>query len=162
MGVGTEVSFPIGSTASGNEGVAEIVKRDLGSIGYVELAFAFHRELPFGLVRNRENEFVKAILICGQGGQLAGLTNVPDDLRFSLTDPPGQGSYPICGATWAVVRVKQPADKKKHLVDFLTPSGRGRSRRGYFIKYRRRCHAAEGGEATVENVMIPGRLVNLI
>ena len=48
------------------------------------------------------------------------LHDIPDDLRFSLTDAPGKGSYPITGATWALVRSEQPAAKKEHLVDFLT------------------------------------------
>ena len=33
--------------------------------------------------------------------------------------PPGKGSYPISGTTWAVVKVKQPADKAKALKGFF-------------------------------------------
>ena len=39
------------------------------------------------------------------------LTNIPEDLRYSITDADGKDSYPICGTTWAVLYVKQPADK---------------------------------------------------
>jgi phosphate ABC transporter phosphate-binding protein len=119
LGVGTEVPWPTGSAEPGNEGVAEYVKRTPGSIGYVELAYASRRELPFGLVQNREKEFVKAGFDSVGKAATNGLTSVPDDLRFSLTDPPGQGSYPICGATWAVVQGKHTPEKKKLLVNFL-------------------------------------------
>jgi phosphate transport system substrate-binding protein len=119
LGVSTEVPWPVGAAESGNEGVAEYVKRTPASIGYVELAYAFRREIPFGLVQNREKEFVKASFESVGMAATNGLTSVPDDLRFSLTDPPGQGSYPICGATWAVVQRNQTAEKKKQLADFL-------------------------------------------
>ena len=50
----------------------------------------------------------------------ASLRIVPDDLRFTLTDPPGETSYPIVGCAWAVFHVRQ-ADEKggKELVDFF-------------------------------------------
>src|SRR5262249_16870171 len=49
----------------------------------------------------------------------AALADVPDDLRFSLTDARGKESYPICGTTWAIVHVQQPDDRAKEGVDFL-------------------------------------------
>jgi phosphate transport system substrate-binding protein len=126
-GVGLEVAWPAGVAASGNEGVAERVKQTPGAIGYVELTYAYRKDLAFGLVRNREGEDIRA----GVGSIRAaadGLKEVPDDLRYSLTDAPGKGAYPICGTTWAVVRLSQPGAEGRHLVHFLywaTDEGQG-------------------------------------
>jgi phosphate transport system substrate-binding protein len=54
--------------------------------------------------------------------------DVPDDLRFSLTDAPGRDSYPICGSVWAVLYVAQTSARGRHVVDFLrwaTHDGQG-------------------------------------
>ena len=119
VGVGTDLSWPVGVAAAGNGGVAKKVKETPGSIGYVELSYAFRLDLKMGLVRNRENEFVRAGLESVRTAADNGLTNVPDDLRLSLTDAPGKGSYPICGTTWAMVYVNQRTDKGRRLLDFL-------------------------------------------
>ena len=47
------------------------------------------------------------------------MKDIPDDLRYSITDAPGKDSYPISGTSWAVLYVNQPSDKGKHVVDFL-------------------------------------------
>jgi phosphate transport system substrate-binding protein len=47
------------------------------------------------------------------------LSQIPDDLRYSLTDPPGKDAYPISGTTWAVLYVNQPPATGKAVVDFL-------------------------------------------
>lgn len=121
-GYGVEVSWPAGVAAAGNEGVAEHVKKTPGAIGYMELTYAFRNDLPCGLVRNQAGEFIKAGPGTINTAATNGLTNLPDDLRYSLTNSPGNGSYPICGTTWAVVRVNQVWEKgmrRQQLVDFL-------------------------------------------
>ena len=46
--------------------------------------------------------------------------NIPDDFRFSMTNPPGKDSYPIAGATWLLVYQDQKdATKGKKVVEFL-------------------------------------------
>ncbi len=119
VGVGTEVPWPVGVAEPGNDGVGKRVQQTAASIGYVELSYAYRLDLPFGLVQNREKEFVKAGVRSVQAAADNGLANIPDDLRFSITDAPGKGSYPISGTTWAVVRVHQHGDKGRQLVDFL-------------------------------------------
>jgi ABC-type phosphate transport system substrate-binding protein len=117
-GVGVAVRWPTGVAENGNEGVAEKVKDTPGSIGYVELTYAYRKDLPFALVRNREGEFVRAGV--GSAGVAAeSLKDIPADLRFSLTDAPGKGAYPVCRTTWAVLRVSQSGTKGWRVIDFL-------------------------------------------
>jgi phosphate transport system substrate-binding protein len=45
---------------------------------------------------------------------------IPDDFRFSMTNAPGKGSYPIAGATWLLVYQQQKdAGKGRKLAEFL-------------------------------------------
>ncbi len=119
VGVGAEVPWQTGVGEAGNEGVAKRVKATAGSIGYVELSFAYDFDLQTGLVQNRAREFVKARPASVQAAADNGLKDIPDDLRYSLTDPPDKESYPVCGTTWMIVRLHQPAWKGQKMVDFL-------------------------------------------
>jgi len=120
IGTRTEVPWPTGQAAFGNEGVAKQVRQTPGSIGYVELSNVYRFDLQAGLVQNREQEFVKATLQSVTQAAKNGLVHIPDDLRFSITDAPGNGSYPISGTTWALVRNQQFRSKGHELQDFLS------------------------------------------
>jgi phosphate transport system substrate-binding protein len=119
IGVGTSVNWPGGVAAKGNEGVAGKVLQSPGGIGYVELIYALQNKIKFGMVQNREGEFIKPSLDSVTAAAKGALTDIPEDLRYSLTDAPGKESYPISGTVWAVVYVHQPPDKGKAVVDFL-------------------------------------------
>jgi phosphate transport system substrate-binding protein len=118
-GRGLEVKWPTGEAESGNSGMAGYIKQNAGSLGYVELSSAHHNDLAFGLVENHEREFVKGSLESVTVAAHNALQHIPDDLRYSLTDAPGKGSYPISGTTWAIVYVNQPSGKGRDLVGFL-------------------------------------------
>jgi phosphate ABC transporter phosphate-binding protein len=118
-GVGTSVDWPTGIGQKGNEGVAGQVRRSGGSIGYVELEYALQNQMSVGLVRNKEGTFVTPSLASVIAAGEAGLKNIPDDLRYSLTDGPGKDSYSISGTTWVVVYDTLPAGKGQQVIDFL-------------------------------------------
>lgn len=73
----------------------------------------------YGLVRNREGVFVRPTLAGITAAADAALKDIPDDFRYSITDPPGKDSYPISSTTWGLVYSNQRPDKGKALVDFL-------------------------------------------
>ena len=100
VGRGTSVKFPTGIGAKGNEGVAGQVKQVEGGIGYVELAYALENKLPVSLVKNAAGEFIAPSV--DSASKAAALPSYPDDLRFSITNPPAEvkGAYPITGTTW--------------------------------------------------------------
>jgi phosphate transport system substrate-binding protein len=120
MGKGTSVSFAVGVRAPKNPGVAGEVSRTDGAIGYVELTYAklMKEKAGYGAVKNREGHFVIASPETVTA-TAASLSEIPDDLTFSLVDAPGKDSYPISGTDWAVFYKKQPAATGKPLVDFL-------------------------------------------
>lgn len=119
VGVATSLNWPVGIGQKGTEGIAGQVKRSPGSIGYVELIYALQNKIQYGKVKNKEGNFVDASLESVTAAAAASLEDIPDDLRYSLTNAPGKGSYPICGTTWAVAYVNQPADKGALVREFL-------------------------------------------
>ncbi len=119
VGKSTSVNWPVGIGGKGNEGVAGQVKQTPGSIGYVELAYATQNKLPYAFIKNKAGKFVEPTLEATSAA--ASAVQIPDDLRFSMVDPAGEGSYPIAGATWILVYQEQTDQAKgKALADFLT------------------------------------------
>ncbi|MBX7102461.1 MAG: phosphate ABC transporter substrate-binding protein PstS [Gemmataceae bacterium] len=116
---GTAVRWPTGEAQKGNEGVAGLIARVPGSIGYVELKYAEDVGLAFGSVRNKSGAFVKASPKSVQAAAAAALVKIPDDMCFSLTNPPGADSYPISGTVWAVFYRDLPDDRRRMLTPFL-------------------------------------------
>ena len=118
-GAGMAIDWPVGDGATGNDGVAAKIKETPNSLGYVPLNYALKGDITFALVKNKEGAPIKASLESVTAAADHALTEIPEDLRYSLTDAPGKDSYPISGTTWAVVFVKQPAGRGQPLVDFL-------------------------------------------
>jgi phosphate transport system substrate-binding protein len=109
VGSGTEVAWPTGSGASGNEGVAAQVSQTPYSIGYNELAYATENDIPYArLADDPEGPFVEANIDTASAAIAAA--EVPDDLRVSISGlnvtegPEGQEAYPITGLTWLLIR----------------------------------------------------------
>jgi phosphate transport system substrate-binding protein len=119
VGVATELSWPVGVGKPKSDGIAGYVGRTNGALGYVELIYVLNKNIPYGAVQNKAGEFVVATLESVTKAAEGALTTIPDDLRFSLTDAPGKGAYPISGTTWGVMYVKQTPDKAKLLSSFF-------------------------------------------
>jgi len=118
VGANTSVNWPTGIGGKGNEGVSGQVKQTPGAVGYVELIYAIQNKMPYADVKNTDGNFVKASLESVTAAM--STAQIPDDFRFSMTNPPGKDSYPIAGATWLLVYAEQKdATKGKKLVEFL-------------------------------------------
>lgn len=112
-GVGKQIDWP-GSTmeVNYNEGVAQRVKLAEGSIGYMEYQFAKRLGLPMAKLQNKAGEYVAPTPAAGSAG-LGSATEVPDDLRVFVPDPPGAGAYPIVGYTWLLLYQHYPDGDKR-------------------------------------------------
>jgi phosphate transport system substrate-binding protein len=119
VGKGTTVKWPLGEDAEKNDGVAKAVSKKTGALGYVELSFALERNLNFAQVRNSADRWINPSLESVTAAANASLEIIPSDLRYTLTNPPGDNSYPIAGSTWVVMYRNQPGAKGKELVKFL-------------------------------------------
>jgi phosphate transport system substrate-binding protein len=92
----------------GNSGVAALVARTPGSIGYVEQSFAQKNNLNAAELQNKSGEFV-APSLANANAALASAT-FPDNYRVFVSDP--MKGYPIVGLTWMMV-YKNYSDKSK-------------------------------------------------
>jgi len=120
VGAGTSVNWPAGLGAKGNEGVTGQVKQTPNSIGYVELIYAEQNKLPYAAVKNSAGEFARPALDSITAAAAGAATQMPDDLRISITNASGAGAYPIASFTYLLVyKEQQDQAKGKALVDFL-------------------------------------------
>lgn len=129
VGRGNSLSWPVGTGASGNAGVAGIVKSTPGAIGYVELVYAKQNKLAFGSVQNRAGKFVLADN--GPAAVAAKGVVIPPDTRVSLTNSANADAYPIASFTYIIfyqdqkygTRTEAQAAALKKLLLWMISSG---------------------------------------
>jgi phosphate transport system substrate-binding protein len=120
VGAGKSVKFPVGMGAKGNEGVAGQLKTSPGTIGYVELAYAKQTNLTYASIRNQAGKFVAPALEGISAAAASVVASMPDDLRVSIVDAPGEATYPISAFTYVLLYQDQAdATKGKALAQFL-------------------------------------------
>jgi len=128
VGNGTSLNWPTGLGGKGNPGVAGLVQQTPGSIGYVELIYALQNKMPYGMVKNKKGNFVTATI---SSTSKAADTNLPDDMKVSLTDTDAPEGYPISGFTWILVfkdqnygdRTEEKAKESVKLLWWMTHEG---------------------------------------
>ena len=119
QGVSTQVNFPAGAGARGNQGVAAAIQRADGAIGYLGISYVFSNHLHYALVRNAAGNFPQPG-VPSISAAAASVKSVPPNKPVSITDPPASatGGYPISTFTYAIV--PKSSGKAKALRDFLT------------------------------------------
>ena len=89
VGAATAVDWPVGIGAKGNEGVAGNVQQTVGSIGYVEYAYAMQNKLSYTRLKNHDGNTVNATI----DSFLASASHADwahaDHFYMILTDQPG-------------------------------------------------------------------------
>jgi phosphate transport system substrate-binding protein len=107
LGSSSTISWPsTAHAASGNSGVAQVVKSTPGAIGYVDFATAKASGLTYASVKNKDGNYV-APSVTAASAAAAG-TTVASDLTFHAVWAPGATAYPITYQSWDLVYAKQP------------------------------------------------------
>lgn len=83
---------------NGNAGVAQIVRTQVGAVGYVDLADARTQKLTYARLRNRAGVPVEPTLEATTRA-LEGV-ELKADLSYDPVDSPGAGAYPIAAPSW--------------------------------------------------------------
>lgn len=121
VGVAKDVRFPVGQGGKGNEGVTGLVKQLEYSIGYVELVYALQNNLKYANVKNVEGEYIAPSIESLTKAADQSVAEIPADLRQSITNAKGKGSYPISSYTYLLIYENQKDPwKGKILKEFLT------------------------------------------
>lgn len=112
VGASTAVAWPEGVGGKGNEGVAAYVQRIKGSIGYVEYAYAKKNKMAHARVKNRDGQFVQPDDSAFQAAAAGADWKGTPGFGAILTDQPGGKSWPITGASFILMHVKQDKPQK--------------------------------------------------
>ena len=106
LGVDTLLSWPWGTGAKGNDGVAQAVRQTRNSIGYVEYAQALQARLSFAQIRNRTGTFVKPESASFQAAAASAEWSKTADFNLMLTNAPGDAAYPITATVFVLMHKK--------------------------------------------------------
>ena len=93
----------------GNAGVAAIIQKKFGTIGYVEYTYAVKGGLKVASLQNRDGNFVKPSLKGFQSALKYAHWGPQNGFYANLTYQPGPDTWPIVGATWALL----PKERKE-------------------------------------------------
>lgn len=107
VGASDSVDWPVGLGGKGNDGVSAFVKQTVGSIGYVEYAYAKQNKATYALVQNRAGKYpapTAANFAAAAAG--ADWNKAPGNYLLLLNEP-GANSWPITGATFILVYKSQ-------------------------------------------------------
>jgi phosphate transport system substrate-binding protein len=116
-GVAKSVKWPVGIGGSGNQAVAQAVTTTDGAIGYVELAYVVQTGMHQAYLKNANGKFVQAS-VAGATAAAAQNTSV-SPTNFSITNEPGDTTYPISGFSWIMIRTSFTDATKGRAVAYL-------------------------------------------
>ena len=112
VGVSASPKWPVGKPAARSSEMVEAVMSQIGAIGYVEAQYAIQSRIPFGLVLNASGNFIKASAESLTEACRAVEAPGFDKFSASLTNPPGEHSFPIASFDWFYLR-RQEDDAKR-------------------------------------------------
>jgi phosphate transport system substrate-binding protein len=120
VGVSSSPKWPVGDPAERSGDMADKVKSNAGSIGFVEYQYAVKANIPQAAVMNAAGKFVKAtkegLSAACKAAEEPGWNN----FSASLANAPGADSYPISSFTWIYLRTASPdATRASALGDLL-------------------------------------------
>jgi phosphate transport system substrate-binding protein len=108
VGVTPSPKWPVGEPAERSSDMADKVKNNPGSIGYVEYQYAVKGNLPQAAVLNPSGKFVKASTENMAAACKAAEAPRWNSFSASLTNEPGADSFPITSFTWIYLRTPLP------------------------------------------------------
>jgi phosphate transport system substrate-binding protein len=127
IGVSSSPKWPVGEPAERSSDMADEVKRNPGSIGYVEYQYAVKSGIAQAAVLNSAGQFVKASpesITAACKGVEAPRWN---GFSASLSNSPGADSFPITSFTWIYLRSKSANSSRavalRDLLDWIYADG---------------------------------------
>jgi phosphate transport system substrate-binding protein len=119
LGSGSTVSWPAGTQgATGNSGVASLVKSTSGAVGYVDFSDANASDLTFAAVKNSSGKYIVPNLVSAAAAASGATVNA--NLTYDPINAAGAAAYPITSPTWILVYQNQTdANKGAAIKAFL-------------------------------------------
>lgn len=118
VGNAKAVKWPAGIGQPQNAGVAQAVQSTDGAIGYVELAYIVQNGMKQAAIKNANGKYVTASIVGATAA--AAQNNSVSPTNFSITNEPGDATYPIAGFSWVILRTSySDAAKGKAVVNLF-------------------------------------------
>ncbi len=127
IGTSTQPAFPAGQGAKGSSGVAGLISRTSGAVGYVDIAYAIKNHIHFAAVRNAAGKFLFPSLRRIEAAALA-FPKVPANNEMHIVNPPKSAAlaYPISTYTYVIVHKKTPhAAELRKMIFWALTQGQG-------------------------------------
>jgi phosphate transport system substrate-binding protein len=127
IGTSTQPAFPAGQGAKGSSGVAGLITRTNGSIGYVDVAYAIKNHIKFAAVRNSAGKFLFPSLRRIEEAASA-FSAVPSNNELHIVNPPKSAklAYPISTYTYVIVHKKSAhAAELRKMIFWALTQGQG-------------------------------------
>ena len=107
VGANDAVEWPVGLGGKGNNGVSGFVKQTIGSIGYVEYAYALQNHMTHVSMQNKAGAFVQPTAPnFAAAAARADWAHAPG-YYLILVDQAGPTTWPIVGATFILMQKAQ-------------------------------------------------------
>lgn len=120
VGAAKSVAWPSGLGAKGNMGVAELVQKVPGAIGYVEYAYALKNHLNYVALKNKDDGFVKPTIRTFQAAAENADWESAPGFVVDLTNQSGRNTWPITGTSYILIhKVQKDRTKAETLLKFF-------------------------------------------
>jgi phosphate transport system substrate-binding protein len=106
VGITPSPKWPVGEPAERSSDMADRVKNNPGSIGYVEYQYAVKGNIPQAAVLSPSGKYVKASTETIAAACQAAEAPHWNNFSASLTNVSGTDSYPITSLTWIYLRTQ--------------------------------------------------------
>jgi phosphate transport system substrate-binding protein len=127
IGTSTQPAFPAGQGAKGSSGVAGLISRTSGAIGYVDVAYALKNHIKFAAVRNKAGKFLFPSLRRIEAAATA-FTTVPANNELHIVNPPKSAAlaYPVSTYSYVIVHKKSAhAAELRKMIFWALTQGQG-------------------------------------
>ncbi len=116
IGANTAPAWPVGTGGAKSAGVAALVQQVNGSIGYVEYAYAKENSINYAQMKSADGTFVSPTLASFAAAAKNATWDAAQGFGTAIVNQPGADSWPITGATFALVQKAQPDAQKAQAV----------------------------------------------
>ena len=103
VGAGKSVNWPAGIGGKGNAGVAGVIQRTPGSIGYLELEYAVTNNISYASIKNKAGNFVAPSVASTTSAISQSANELKADIKAPIVNAGGKNSYPIAGLTYILI-----------------------------------------------------------
>lgn len=108
IGSGKSVNWKTGLGAKGNDGVTNMVRQTINSIGYTEYTYAEQAKVNYTNLINKAGKVVSADLASFSSAVASADWHKASSYAVSLTNSPDEKAWPITAASFILVRKDRP------------------------------------------------------